>query len=87
MATMITTSRSATRKRAWLFLALGGAAAIGLGSFATPALADDPAGDSTVVVCRSGVVTEGDVSRSALTETKAPAASLPETPGEDCRVR
>jgi hypothetical protein len=48
------------------------------------ASSDDTRGGATVVECRSGVVTEGEVSMSALTVSRVEAAP-PELPG-GCRV-
>ena len=58
-----------------------GALTLGL---ALPASADDPAGG--IIECRSGIVTQGDVSMSSMVVARVPAAQLPDTPG-DCSVR
>jgi hypothetical protein len=49
-------------------------------------MADDHAGGTQIVECRSGIVTDGDVSMSSLMVARVPTAQLPETPG-DCSVR
>ncbi len=52
------------------------------GSFATPALADSGDPSPGVIECTKDVVTDGDVSMSALTVTRTPT-TLPTSPG-DC---
>jgi hypothetical protein len=69
------------RLRAWASVALG-VTVLGLGSLATPAVADTGDPSPGVIECRSGVMTDGDVSMSALTVTRAPT-TLPTSPG-DC---
>jgi hypothetical protein len=62
-----------------------GVAALGIGSVATPALADADGGSPSaggVIECTSGIVTDGEVSMSALTVTRTPT-TLPTSPG-DC---
>jgi hypothetical protein len=60
-------------------------AALGIGAVATPALADVGGGSPSpdgVIECTSGIVTDGEVSMSALTVTRTPV-TLPTSPG-DC---
>jgi hypothetical protein len=53
---------------------------------ATPASAGDPNPDTSVIECRSGLVTDADISMSASV-TRVSAALLPtDTPG-DCSRR
>jgi hypothetical protein len=60
-----------------------GALTLGL---ALPASADDPAGGTGIIECRSGIVTQDGVSMSSMVVARVPAAQLPDTPG-DCSVR
>ena len=65
-------------------LALGALSLVTVGSgfaAASAAPADDSGGDTAIVECRSGVVTDGDVLTSSISVTKVPAAPLPELPG------
>jgi hypothetical protein len=87
MASQSTTGTVRQRRRALpakavaLFAAALGAITVGL---AIPASADDPA--SGIIECRSGIVTQGDVSMSSMVVARVPAAQLPDTPG-DCSLR
>jgi len=76
------TTSTSRRRKAWALVALG-VAALGIGSVATPALADSGSGDAPrgVIECTSGVITDGEVSMSALTVTRTD--TLPTSPG-DC---
>ena len=62
------------------------AALLGVVALAAPAMADDPSG-SRILECRSGIVTDGDVSDVGALATRVPAAQLPDTTPGDCSLR
>ena len=65
---------------------LGALSLIAAGSAlpASAGAADDTRGGTTIVECRSGIVTDGDVQTSSLVATRVDAAP-PELPG-GCRI-
>jgi hypothetical protein len=79
---------SKVRGQRWQILT--GTVAIGALSLATAGCgfpsagarsAGDTTGDTAIVECRSGIVTDGDVQTSSLSVTKVPAAHIPDLPG------
>jgi hypothetical protein len=75
--------RALPAKAVALGAAVLGALTLGL---ALPASADDPAGGTGIIECRSGIVTQDGVSMSSMVVARVPAAQLPDTPG-DCSAR
>lgn len=80
--------RSPTGQRArpyrWSILAgtvALGAATLGVAAFATPASAEYPHRDTTIVECTSGIVTVGGVSTSSIVVTWIPSSELTNVPG------
>ena len=57
---------------------------VAVGATSATATSDDIRSDAAIVECRSGVVTDGDISMSSLTVTRVDAAP-PELPG-GCRI-
>jgi len=65
-----------------------GAAALALAAvrIAATASTDDSSSGTTVVECRGGIVTDGDVQTSSLLVTRVPAGEHPDAAG-DCNVQ